>query len=123
MSEVDMEKQAAEDAFLRGYHDIPDDQALMGMSYPSLCTLLSQRKPESPAFMVIEAEKRRRDALHASERPDAKQDHATNPATDVANQPTHWTNKFLWPTAVGVIGTVIAAMLIYILKTHVGIPL
>jgi hypothetical protein len=41
MTPAEIEKQASEEAFLRGYHDIPDDEKLRQMSFVELAALLS----------------------------------------------------------------------------------
>ncbi len=68
MTPTEIEQQAAEDAFLRGFHDIPDDANLQKMSYVQLAALLSSCESGSPRFLVVEAEKRRRDALPAEDK-------------------------------------------------------
>jgi len=110
----------AETDFASGYRGVPDDDKLRAMSYIRLCDLLESSAPGTTAFMVIEAEKRRRDALPA----EGKQvvANVSAPQAEKAG-PDHWYKK---PVPVIII-TVIAGLTVlcirYILRNHFGLDL
>lgn len=56
MTPAELEKHAAEEAFRRGYHGIPDDGKLQAMSYIQLSELLHSSEKDSTKFHVIERE-------------------------------------------------------------------
>lgn len=60
MTPAEIEQKAAEDAILRGYHDIPDDAKLQNMSFVELAALLSSCENGSARFLVVERELARR---------------------------------------------------------------
>lgn len=56
MIDAETEQRAAEDAFLRGSLDIPDDEKLRQMSFVELAALLSSCESGSARFNVVERE-------------------------------------------------------------------
>jgi hypothetical protein len=48
------------DGFVRGFYGIPDDGKLNAMSFTELCELLASCEKESPKFLVVEREMKRR---------------------------------------------------------------
>ena len=68
-----------EDGFIRGSHGVPFDHELRAMPDIELYDALASAKHGTTAYMVIEAEKRRRDALQAGSNVSA------NPPNDVHN--------------------------------------
>lgn len=98
---------ADEDAMIRGYEGIPDDDAaLRSMGYVELCSKLSESEAGSVKYLVYEGEKRRRDNVLADEN---------------AKSSKHQLDKEAWykrptglvvlPIVTGVILTVILAVL------------
>ena len=60
MTFTEIERQAKEDAILRGYHGIRDNVALQKMSFVELAALLSTCESGSAKFLVVEQEVLRR---------------------------------------------------------------
>ena len=117
-----MSEANGHDIYLLGFHEIPSDAQLRALSYVALCDLLSSCEAGTAQFMVVEAEKRRRD-VSGPEPAKAKPDHATNPTANVSDKPKYWAQKFLGQVFVGVVVVVLAAIAIYLLKQHSGLPL
>ncbi|MDP1679383.1 MAG: hypothetical protein Q8L02_04580 [Candidatus Nitrotoga sp.] len=123
MTPAEIEQKAAEDAFLRGYHDIPDDAKLQNMSFVELAALLSSCENGSARFLVVEREvnlRKNQDAAHGLgkiENPTPK------PSADIANHPHNWHDMPLGKIAIGVTTAVLGAFVIYLLINHAGIPL
>ena len=63
MTDAEIERKAAEDAFARTSLGIPLDHQLRAMSYISLCDLLSNYQPGTAQHSIIEREKVRRDLI------------------------------------------------------------
>ena len=63
MSDDEVERRAAEDAFSRAALGIPLDEKLRAMSYITLCDFLSDYQPGTTQHAVIEREKVRRDLI------------------------------------------------------------
>lgn len=60
MTDTEIAQCAAQDAFLRGALDIPDDAKLLQMSFVELAALLSSCESGSAKFNVVEREMKRR---------------------------------------------------------------
>lgn len=106
-----------DDAFTRGFHDIPEDAQLRAMSYVALCDALHQATPGTPAFMVIEAEKRRRDS--APEDRDVVGDVGKKPVQKPG--PDHWYKKPLPVIVIGVTVFLIGMAIRYVLRHRFGL--
>lgn len=50
-----------QEAYDRGFHGLPDEAKLRAMSYIDLCDMFVAQKPGTVAYLVLEAEKKRRD--------------------------------------------------------------
>ena len=101
-----------QDGFIRGFNDIPDDSQLRSMPYIQLCDLLSSCDAGTTKFMVVEAEKRRRDALSAEGQNVVAQvgkEPSENPTTD------HWCKK---PTPIIFWGVVTGFIVLVLLGKH-----
>lgn len=59
MTLEEIHQQAAQESFLRGYLDIPDDAKLQKMSFVELAALLSSCESGSARFSVVERELRK----------------------------------------------------------------
>lgn len=94
--------QAAEDAFRRGYYGIPDDEELRRMSIVELAALQSSCEKGSTKFVVVEEELLRRRNREPENR---------------------WFEKPIGKIGIGIIITVMAACVVYLIKTYAGIAL
>lgn len=119
------EEDATDDQW-RGYRGIPADEKLRTMSYVALCGLLADSESGSQKFLIVEAEKRRRDAS-PPERSNAVPTHTVDKLTEsndhmVENSST-WHMRPLGVVGLAVVGTVLAALAIYLIRTHFGLQL
>lgn len=110
----------AETDMVRGYRDVPDDDKLRALSYVRLCDMLESSTPGTTAFMVIEAEKRRRDAS-----PTEGEKIVTNVGAQPAQKPApdHWYKKPVPVIIIAIIGGLVLLCIRYILKNYVGLDL
>lgn len=92
-----------DDDFARGYSDIPDDDKLRTMTYIAPCGLLASSESGSQKYFVVEAEKRRRDALKEA--------------------PTQWFHKPLGIIWLAIIGGVLTVLVVFLLKTYFALSL
>lgn len=112
-------KEDEETDFVRGYRDVPDDHKLRALSYVRLCDLLESSTSGTTAFMVIEAEKRRRDNNPSSTDP-------LKVVTEVGTQkrdalaPDHWYKKPIPVIAFSVIAGFLLLCLRYIAIHYFG---
>lgn len=114
--------QSAEDHFLLGFHDAKDNEALNAMSYVQLCSELELSSAGTTKYMLLEAEKRRRD-LHISDKEsDAKPNHAAQKSPYPTNDIKHWSDKPLGKIWTMVVGGVALAFTLYLLRAHFGFP-
>jgi hypothetical protein len=119
MTDAEIEQRAAGEAFLRGYHDIPDDEKLRQMSFVELAALLSSCENGSARYLVVEQEMFRRRNGNSAEVPNP----SAAPSTDVADSKNEWHEKPLGKVWLTVVGGILLALALYLLKTHIGLPL
>lgn len=108
MTPAEIEQKAAEEAFLRGFYDIPEDEKLQQMSFVELATLLASCEVGSARFLVVEQEMlcRRNSGL-----------------TEVPNKKGDWHEMPFGKIAIGVVTTIIGACALYLIATHFGVKL
>jgi hypothetical protein len=124
MRPVEVEQQAAQEAFLRGYHGIPDDEKLQKMSFVELAALLSSCENGSARFLVVESEVNRRKNQVAIHDDLGK---IPNPAS---NATADVTNKKMNPFATShikifeaVVGALVFACIVYLIAQYFGLHL
>lgn len=105
------EQDEAEDAFQRGYHGIPSEAELRNMLYVQLCSMLSSTETGSAKFMILDAEKRRRDLL---------EDRYPGPVGD-AQPAKKWYERELGKLGVAIFAGVVVLCLTIIFREHLGI--
>lgn len=98
-----------EEAMARSYADIPDDTTLKTMSYVDLCELLAKCNEGTTKFMVVEAEKQRRD------------NESKNSSSN--NSHDHWYKKPLPIIAWSVFAGCLVLLVRHLLVKYVGITL
>ena len=101
--------QDADDDLTLGYRGGKDQTTLRAWSYLKLCSELEDAKHGTTAYMLIEAEKNRRDSIPSEQLTSKPRD---KPAPD------HWYKK---PVPVIVLGVLIGCVLLairYVLTTH-----
>jgi hypothetical protein len=120
-----MQKKSPDDDFDLGFRDGHDEIALRAMSYVRLCTEIEDAKPGTTKYMLLESEKRRRDSVQVSEPTKSEPHHAGEPAAKPSNHvPTpepHWWKRPLGIVWLGIVGVAMGAVVIYLMKTHLGI--
>ena len=107
-------KQDAEDDFILGYRGGQDQATLRAWSDIKLCSELEDAKPGTIAYMLIQAEKHRRDLI-PPEQP------TTKPRDRLG--PDHWYKKPIPVIALAVVSGCILLVIRYVLKVHFDFPI
>lgn len=115
--------QSAEDHFLLGFHDAKDNEALNAMSYVQLCSELELSSAGTTKYMLLEAEKRRRD-LHISDKEsDAKPNHAAQKSPYPTNDIKHWSDKPLGKVGIGLFIGILVLCAAFLLRHYLALPI
>jgi len=107
--------------FLIGFHGAHEDEALQAMTYVRLCSELESSTTGSTKFMLLEAEKRRRDSVPTTKHSDSKKHHAPQESTSPRNNIKDWYEKPLGKIALSVTAATITLFVAYLLSKHFGI--
>ena len=109
-----MIEESEEDYFLLGFNNGHDQAALRTMSYVALCSHLEDATKETTRYMLLEAEKRRRDSLPAEQ-----------PAEQPGQKPSpdHWYKKPVPVIIIAVVGGCILLTIRYLLRKHFNLYL
>ena len=73
-------------------------------------------------FMLLEAEKRRRDSIQDTEQTNPKKHHTGHEAANPSDNKDSWADKALGKIAISAIATVVAFYLLWLFRAHLGLP-
>ena len=115
--------QTAEDHLLLGYHGAQDDEKLHAMSYVQLCSELELSSAGTTKYMLLEAEKRRRDLHISGKEPDAKPNHAAQNSSRPPDDIKHWSDKPLGKIGIGLFIGILVLCAAFLLRHYLAFPI
>ena len=115
--------QSEEDHFRLGFHGAHSNEQLKDMSYVQLCSELESSSNGTTKYMLLEAEKRRRDSHISGKEPNAKPDHAAQVSSNPPNDVKHWSDKPVGKVGIGLTIGILVICAVFVLRHYLSFPI